>query len=130
VPGQTASDLDQALVLIGNSHVHAITIGGDGVFVEHLSTILEFATANRLPTSYSSVDLVHQGIFMGYGPRLAKQYRRAAYFVDRVVRGAKPADLPLEEWSEIDLAVNRRTAEATGLAIPPTAAAQLTEWID
>ena len=84
----------------------------------------------RLPTIYNAREHVEAGGLMSYGPNFADLYRRAAEYVDRILRGAKPADLPVEQPAKFDFIVNLRTAKALGLALPPSMLARADEVIE
>ena len=84
----------------------------------------------RLPTIYNAREHVEAGGLMSYGPNFADLYRRAAEYVDRILRGAKPADLPVEHPAKFDFIVNLRTAKALGLALPPSMLARSDEVIE
>jgi putative ABC transport system substrate-binding protein len=79
---------------------------------------VEFAARQRLPTVYAYTELVEAGGLMSFGPSYPGMHRRAAYFVDRILKGANPADLPMEQPSKFELMINLRTARALGLVIP------------
>ena len=81
--------------------------------------IADLATKNRLPAIYPRGDFAENGGLMSYGPDRADPYRRAAYYVDRILKGAKPADLPVEQPMRFELVLNLKTAKALGLTIPP-----------
>jgi putative tryptophan/tyrosine transport system substrate-binding protein len=78
-----------------------------------------FALKNRLPSMYNRREAVDAGGLMSYGADLADSYRRVAYFVDRILKGAKPADLPVEQPTKFELVINLKTAKQIGLTIPP-----------
>ena len=80
--------------------------------------IVDFALKSRLPSMYSSRESVDAGGLMYYGADLADSYRRVAYFVDRILKGAKPADLPVEQPTKFELVINLKTAKQIGLTIP------------
>jgi len=82
--------------------------------------VLQLAMSNRLPAIYQSEDLVIEGGLMSFGPNLADEFRRAASYVDKILKGTKPADLPVEEPTKFELVINLKTAKALGLTIPPT----------
>ena len=81
---------------------------------------MELAAKNRLPTVYPVREFVDAGGLMAYGPNLADLYRRAATYVDKILKGAKPADLPVEQPTKFELVINVKTAKALGLTIPPS----------
>ena len=86
----------------------------------HLGRIVEAARASGLPTMYQLRENVDAGALMSYGPSLPELFRRAAVSVDRILKGARPADLPVEQPSNFELAINLKTAKALGLSIPPS----------
>src|SRR5712664_2726177 len=92
----------------------------DRLFLHHLARIVDFAARNRLPTVYSYTELVEAGGLMSFGPSYPGMHRRAAYFVDRILNGAKPADLPVERPTKFELVVNLKAAKALCLKIPPS----------
>ena len=92
--------------------------------------IAELALQNRLPTLFFSNDGVKAGGLASYGPSLIASYRRAAHYVDRILKGAKPNDLPIEQPTKFDLAINFKTARAIGLTVPPTLLMRASEVIE
>jgi len=113
------SDLDMAFATLKRDHVEALVL--DSGYFAHLQNrraIIEFAAANRLPTIYPLREFVDEGGLLSYGANLAELSRRAAHYVDRVLKGAKPADLPVEQARTVELVVNLKTAKALGLTIP------------
>ena len=85
---------------------------------------MEFATKNHLPGVYAYLELVEAGGLMSYGPSYADMHRRAATFVDEILKGAKPADLPVEQPKKFEFIVNLKTAKQIGLTIPPSVLAR------
>jgi putative ABC transport system substrate-binding protein len=81
--------------------------------------IAELAAKNRLPAIYPREDFVDIGGLMSYGADRAEPYRRAAYYIDRILKGSKPADLPVEQPTKFELVINLKTAKALGLTVPP-----------
>ena len=82
--------------------------------------IVGFALKSQLPSMYNYREAVDAGGLMYYGADLADSYRRVAYYVDRILKGAKPADLPVEQPTKFELVINLQTAKALGITIPPT----------
>jgi putative tryptophan/tyrosine transport system substrate-binding protein len=100
------------------------------MFVNARRQIATFALASRLPTVYTFREHVEDGGLISYGVDLRQNYRRSAYFVDRILKGAKPADLPIEFPTKVELVVNATTAKAIGVTIPPTLLARADEVIE
>src|SRR5205823_6259287 len=96
----------------------------------HGPQIAEFARQNRLPTIYVRSEFVEAGGLMAYGPSFPALFRRAAYYVDRILRGTKPADLPVEQPMTFDFVVNLKTAQALGLTFPREILLQVTEVVE
>jgi putative ABC transport system substrate-binding protein len=90
----------------------------DVLFTSHRNSLVELAAANRLPVIYGFREHVEAGGLMSYGPSLRELYRRAAVFVDKILKGAKPADLPVEQPTKFELMINLKTAKALGITIP------------
>ena len=91
--------------------------------------IADFALKSRLPSVYQTRESVDAGGLMSYGADLADSYRRAAYYVDKILKGAKPADLPVEQPTKFELVINLKTAKQIGLAIPPEVLARANRLI-
>jgi ABC-type uncharacterized transport system substrate-binding protein len=91
---------------------------------------VDFAATHRLPAMYPYRGYVDAGGLMSYAPNDSEQYRRAAVYVDKILRGAKPADLPIEEPTKFELVINLKTAKALGLELPPTLLATADEMIE
>jgi len=114
-----AEDLDRAFSAVTNQRTQAlIAPGPNPVLFANRSRIVSFAQKNRLPSMYSQREYVDAGGLMSYGPSDVDLWRRAATYVDKILKGAKPADLPVEQPTKFELVVNLKTAKALGLTIP------------
>ena len=98
--------------------------------VVHRELIIMLSAQHKLPTVYYERSFVTDGGLMSYGPNLVDQFRRAAGYVDRILKGEKPADLPVQAPTKYDLAINLKTAKALGLTVPPTLLARADEVIE
>src|SRR5919202_6036174 len=108
----------------------AILMVADTLTMLNRKRVLEFATLHGLPTIFETSVPVRDGGLMSYGPNEGAIGDRAADFVARILRGARPADLPLEQPTKFDLVINLKTAEALGLSIPPSLLARADELIE
>ena len=111
-------DLERIFAQLQQDHVEALRIQSDSVTDQWCGRIAELAKRYRLPTILDSRLYVEAGGLMSYGPSVADIHRRAATYVDKILKGAKPADLPIEQPSKFELVVNLKTAKAIGLTIP------------
>jgi len=98
----------------------ALTVLSTPMFGSERRRLVDLAAKNRLPTVFPFREYVDAGGLMSYGPNLADLYRRAATYVDKILKGAKPGDLPVEQPTKFDLVINLKTAKALGLTIPPS----------
>jgi putative ABC transport system substrate-binding protein len=108
----------------------ALVVADDAVFTTHRARIAALALKSRLPTVCGIRDLVEVGGLMAYGPHYGDLYRRAATQVHKILTGAKPADLPIEQPTRFELVINLKTAKALGLTIPPSVLARADEVIE
>jgi putative ABC transport system substrate-binding protein len=115
-----SSELDDTFAAMMKERPHALMMTADAVQQFFISQILQFAADRRLPTVFQVRENVIAGGLMSYGPSLPELFRRAAIQVDKILRGAKPADLPVEQPTKFELVINLRTAQALGLTIPPS----------
>jgi putative tryptophan/tyrosine transport system substrate-binding protein len=99
--------------------VQALVVQADGIFFQSRAALVEALAAQKLPALFTQVQNVEAGGLMSYGPDIAASYRRGAYYVDRLLKGAQAAELPIEAPSKIELAVNLKAAAGLGLALPP-----------
>jgi putative ABC transport system substrate-binding protein len=114
----TTAEIDAAFVKLRTEQADAVLVLGGGVFFLTRVKIAELAEKTRLASMFEFREAVHAGGLISYGASSAANYRRAAYFVDRILKGAKPAELPVEQPSAFELVVNLRTARSLGIAIP------------
>ena len=113
-----ATDLDKAFAAIGASGAQGIVMAGNPFFDANRVKLVQFAASKRLPAVYYFKHFVEAGGLMSYGASLEDSYRRAAAYVDKILKGAKPADLPVEQPTKFELVINLKTAKALGLTIP------------
>ena len=111
-------DMDHTFTTIEKERPGALLVIGDRLFATHQKRIFEFVIKSRLPAIYSQSVYVDGGGLMSYGTSFADQYRRAATYVDKILKGAKPADLPVEQPTKFEFAINLKTAKQIGLSIP------------
>jgi putative ABC transport system substrate-binding protein len=131
VPAATVDQLDGALAEIARSQVDALLILGTPIFNLMANDITRLSIARQLPVFSDSASAVRLGIgVMGYGADVKDLLRRAAYYVDRILKGAKPADLPVEQPTKFELIINLKTANAIGLTVPPSLLARADEVIE
>jgi ABC-type uncharacterized transport system substrate-binding protein len=108
----------------------ALYVCTDALLGTHRGQINTLALGAQLPTMHAFRDLVEAGGLMSYGPNFPDLFRRAAEFVDKILRGTKPADIPVEQPTRFDLVINLRTAKALGLEVSPTLLARADEVIE
>ena len=117
---QGADDFESALRVAVQKRVAGLVVLRDTVLITNQSRLLTLTAASRLPAMYGMREFVDSGGLMSYGPNLVEMYKRAAYLVDKILRGVKPANLPVEQITKFDLVINLKTAKALGLTIPPS----------
>ena len=114
------NDFDGAFETAIQQRADALITVDDPLTVDYRKQIVEFATKSRLPAIYGSKDFVIVGGLMSYGAQIADLFRRSAGYVDRILKGEKPADMPVEQPTKFDFVINLKTAKALGLTVPPT----------
>jgi len=120
VPVQTAEGFDGAFATMARERVDGVLVLGSAFTASHPTRLAELALKQRLPSMFAVRENVEAGGLMSYGPDLNDLTRRAATYIDRILKGAKPADLPVEQASKYELVINLKTAKALGLTIPPS----------
>jgi putative ABC transport system substrate-binding protein len=108
----------------------ALVIVGDPLTVDHRALIADFATKSRLPTMFGGRDFVLAGGLMSYGTDIPDLFRRSAGYVDKILKGEKPADMPVEQPTKFEFIINLKTAKALSLTVPPTLLARTDEVIE
>ena len=111
-------DLDRAFAAIKTERADGMLVITDPVTFGQRQRVIEFATQSKIPTIFEVREFVDDGALMSYGPSLIGMVKRSAVFVDRILKGAKAADLPVEQPTEFELVVNLKTAKAIGKTIP------------
>jgi ABC-type uncharacterized transport system substrate-binding protein len=122
-------DFDGAFAAMARDRAGALFVVTDPVFIPHRVRLVGLAARYRLPSIFTQRADVDAGGLMSYGPNFPDMYRRAATYVDKILKGAKPADLPVEQPTTFELVINLRTAKALGLTIPPTLLARADDVI-
>ena len=115
---RTAQEIARAFSMMSRENAGAVIVGGDGLFLQHQRQVAELAGKHRLPSISARRENVEAGYLMSYGTNSMDIYRRAATYVDKIFKGARPADLPVEQPTKFELVINARTAKALGLTIP------------
>ena len=118
------NDFEGAFQAATKGRAGALSVLSDAVMFAHRTRILELAGKQRLPTMHTQSLWVEAGGMMSYGTHFPDLYRRAATYVDKILKGAKPADLPVEQPTKFELVINLKTAKALGLTIPPNVLAR------
>ena len=118
VGARTSEDFSAAFSAVSRAHAQALYVIIDPYFFNHRMTLLALASKARLPVIYGEKNFAEAGALMSYGPNFGDMFRRSAEYVDKILKGAKPADLPIEQPKEYELVINLKTAKALGLTIP------------
>ena len=118
VVARTGAELETAFSVMARDHVQAVLVLSFGPYIAARQRVADLALKHRLPTFFSFRNHVEAGGLMSYGPDFNDLLRRAAIYVDKILKGAKPADLPVEQPTKFELIINRKTAKALGLTIP------------
>ena len=127
---RTAGEIGPAYDLFSAERVEVVVVEQSVMLINARKQTAEAAAAKKLPSVYGYREHVEAGGLISYGVNLSWCYHRAAYYVDKILKGAKPTDLPVEFPTEIELVINLKTARALGLTIPPTLLARADEVIE
>jgi putative ABC transport system substrate-binding protein len=124
------NDFERAFEMIVQQRPEFLFVLQDALTLQNRRRIIDFANKNRLPSMFVGKEWVEEGGLMCYGDRLPERYRRGASYVDKILRGAKPADLPVEQPTQFELVFNLKTARAIGVTIPPALLSRADEVIE
>ena len=124
------NNLDSAIGALAKNGAHGLVVTSDGVYVAYGKPLAESAIKHRLPGIFAYREQVRAGGLLAYAAKVEDLSRRAAFFVDRIVRGERPADLPIERPTKFELAINLKTAKSFGLEIPPSLLVSADEVIE
>ena len=127
---RSSIELDEAFTRIVADHMQALIIFADNLTTAHQKKLADLALANKLPAMFGFREFTEMGGLISYGASLTAMWRRGALYVDRVLRGSNPGDLPIEQPTRFELVVNPKTAKALGLEIPPNILARADEVIE
>jgi len=129
VEARGPADFDRAFSDMTRGRAGALTVRPAPMFISERRRLVDLAAKNRLPAVYAWREFVDAGGLMSYGPNAAHMYRRAATYVDKILKGTKPADLPVEQPTKFELVINLKAAKALGLTIPPSVLGRADEII-
>jgi len=130
VAAQGSAGLAEALAAIATAKIEGLLVFPDPLTFSNQEAITKFALANKIPALYGAKEFVGIGGLMSYGPSYPAMFRRGAYYVDRILKGANPADLPVEQPTKFELIINLKIAKALGIEVPATLLARADEVIE
>jgi putative tryptophan/tyrosine transport system substrate-binding protein len=118
VEAQTSDEFGRAFAQLSAESVDGVVLLADSTVIEHSRRIAELAQSARLPTAFQRRENVDAGGLLSYGPDINNQFRQAAFYVDRILKGDRPAELPVQQPTKVELVINLKTAKALGLTVP------------
>jgi len=130
VPMRTSDDFEAVFAAMMQRRPNAFVTTSDPLIQRHIGQIIDFMAKHRLPDMYQTKENARAGGFMAYGAILPDMFRRGAWYVHRILQGAKPAELPVEQPTKFELTINLKTAKALGLNVPPSLLARADEVIE
>jgi len=130
IEARTSGEFTEAFARLKAENVGGVIVLADPSVIEHRGRIAELAETTRLPTAFQLRENVEAGGLFSYGANISSQFHLAAFYVDRILKGAKPADLPVQQPTKIEFVINAKAANALGLSIPPTFLALADEVIE
>jgi putative ABC transport system substrate-binding protein len=119
IEARNPQEIENAFAALAKERVPAVMVASDAIFFGQRQRIAELALNNRLPTMFSLREYAKAGGLMSYGENIADFFRHTAFYVDKIFKGAKPGELPIEQPTRFNLVINRKTADALGVTIPP-----------
>jgi putative ABC transport system substrate-binding protein len=129
-PVHSDVEIETAIIALGREPGGGLVVMGDIFTLVHRATIISAAARNSIPAVYFQSDFARDGGLLSYGPDFVDNFRRAASYVDRILRGEKAGDLPVQFPTKFEMAVNLKTAKALGLAVPPSIRLRADEVIE
>jgi putative ABC transport system substrate-binding protein len=129
-PVHSDAEIETAIIALGREPGGGLVVRGDNFTGGHRAPIISAVAGNNVPAVYNFSEFVRDGGLLSYGANTVDVYRRAASYVDRILRGEKPGDLPVQFPTKFEMVVNRKTATALGLAIPPSILLRADEIIE
>jgi putative ABC transport system substrate-binding protein len=129
-PVHSDAEIETVIIALGHEPGGGLVVTPDTFTTVHRVPIISAAARNKVPAVYANVAFARDGGLLHYGPDFVDIFRRAATYVDRILRGEKPGDLPVQLPTKYEMVVNRKTATALGLAIPPSILLRATEVIE
>jgi len=130
VPVRGPTGFDDAFGIVTRDHAEGLVVFADPLTFSHQQLIVDFAAKTRIAAMFAAREFVDIGGLMSYGPSYPGMFRRGAYYVDRILRGTKPADLPVEQPTKFELVINLKTAKTLGLEVPPSLLTRADEVIE
>src|SRR5262249_47927984 len=125
-----SEDFEGAFAAMMERRPNAFVATNDPLIFQHMERIIDFLARHRLPAMYQSKENVEAGGLMSYGATLSELFRRSAWYVHRILQGAKPGELPIEQPTKFELTINLKAAKMLGLTVPPTLLARADEVIE
>jgi len=130
VEARTPDDIERGFSLMNREHAKAVIVAGDAYFVGQRPQILRLAAKYRIPSMFEFREDVLSGGLLSYGRSQTEMYRQGATFVDKILKGAKPSELPIEQPTKFELVINRKTAKALGITIPQSVLLRANEVVE
>ena len=127
---RAATDLEEGFAGTIRGRANGLLFIADPIFFIHLKRVADFVAANRLPAIGNFLEFPKLGGLIGYAPSLPDEFRHAANHIDKILKGAKPSDLPVEQPTKFELVINVKAASTLGLDVPPTLLASADELIE